>query len=102
MARAPLRHGARAPRRLKLPRCVPAQAEALGLKAPTEIQSAVIPAILEGGHVVMASHTGSGKTLAFLLPLVRGRGAQSPPGWRLAAAAAHAPRARAGARHPRA
>jgi hypothetical protein len=48
-----------------------AQAAALGLKAPTEIQAQVIPEIIKGGHVVMASHTGSGKTLAYLLPVVR-------------------------------
>jgi superfamily II DNA/RNA helicase len=47
------------------------QAAALGLKAPTEIQAQVIPEIIKGGHVVMASHTGSGKTLAYLLPVVR-------------------------------
>ena len=48
------------------------QVESLGLKAPTEIQSQVIPEVLGGSsHLVLASHTGSGKTLAFLLPLAR-------------------------------
>lgn len=41
------------------------------LLSPTEIQSSAIPAILEGGDVLLASHTGSGKTLAYLLPLVK-------------------------------
>jgi len=52
-------------------RAPPPQVEALNLKAPTEIQAQVIPEILKGGHVVMASHTGSGKTLAYLLPVVQ-------------------------------
>lgn len=47
------------------------QVIALGLASPTEIQKAVIPEIIAGKNLVMASHTGSGKTLAFLLPLVR-------------------------------
>lgn len=46
------------------------QVASLGLKSPTEIQKAVIPEIMAGRNLVMASHTGSGKTLAFLLPLV--------------------------------
>jgi ATP-dependent RNA helicase RhlE len=39
--------------------------------APTAIQSAVIPAILDGRDVWACAHTGSGKTAAFALPLLQ-------------------------------
>jgi superfamily II DNA/RNA helicase len=39
--------------------------------APTPIQSAVIPAVLEGRDVWASAHTGSGKTAAFALPLLQ-------------------------------
>lgn len=57
--------------------CAAAQVASLGLSSPTEIQKAVIPQIIEGKNLVMASHTGSGKTLAFLLPLVSAPSAAS-------------------------
>lgn len=38
---------------------------------PTEIQSLVIPKILEKKDVVFSSQTGSGKTLAYLLPIYK-------------------------------
>ncbi|KAL6213870.1 hypothetical protein ACLB2K_013309 [Fragaria x ananassa] len=41
----------------------------MGIQVPTEIQSIVIPAVLEGKTVVLGSHTGSGKTLACCLLL---------------------------------
>ena len=57
-----------------------AQATSLGLCKPTEIQRTVIPEILAGRSVVMASHTGSGKTLGFLLPMARGPPRPLAPG----------------------
>lgn len=39
----------------------PPQLAALRLTVPTEVQRVVIPALLAGGHAVVASHTGSGK-----------------------------------------
>lgn len=41
----------------------------LGYQEPTEIQRAVIPAVLEGRSVAARSRTGSGKTAAFAVPL---------------------------------
>lgn len=43
----------------------------LGFAAPTPIQSAAIPAILQGADVRGAAQTGSGKTAAFALPLLQ-------------------------------
>ena len=37
---------------------------------PTEIQSRVLPALLEGRSVVAVAETGSGKTLAYALPIL--------------------------------
>ena len=42
-----------------------------GYVAPTAIQSAAIPAILQGRDVVGSAQTGSGKTAAFALPLLQ-------------------------------
>ncbi|MEO8391276.1 DEAD/DEAH box helicase [Polaromonas sp.] len=44
--------------------------EEKGYTAPTPIQSAAIPAILEGRDVLGSAQTGSGKTAAFSLPLL--------------------------------
>lgn len=43
--------------------------EALGYKKPTDIQKAVIPAMLSGKNVVAKAPTGSGKTAAFAIPV---------------------------------
>ncbi len=43
----------------------------MGYKAPTPIQSAVIPAMLTGRDVIGQSRTGSGKTAAFGLPVLQ-------------------------------
>jgi ATP-dependent RNA helicase RhlE len=42
-----------------------------GFTAPTEIQTAAIPAILQGRDVLGSAQTGSGKTAAFSLPLLQ-------------------------------
>lgn len=39
-------------------------------KAPTKVQEAVIPTILEGRDVVVKAKTGSGKTSAFAIPII--------------------------------
>ncbi len=51
--------------------------EAAGFSAPTEIQAATIPALLEGKDLMGISHTGGGKTAAFCLPLLQ-RLAENP------------------------
>ena len=42
-----------------------------GFAAPTPIQQAAIPAILQGADLLGAAQTGSGKTAAFALPLLQ-------------------------------
>ena len=42
-----------------------------GIKTPTEIQRAAIPAIFKGRDIVGRSETGTGKTLAYLLPIMQ-------------------------------
>ena len=42
----------------------------LGYGAPTPVQAAAIPPILEGRDVWASAMTGSGKTAAFALPLL--------------------------------
>ncbi|WFD35842.1 RNA helicase [Malassezia cuniculi] len=44
--------------------------QSLAITVPTQIQSATIPAILEGRDVIGGAETGSGKTLAFALPIL--------------------------------
>jgi superfamily II DNA/RNA helicase len=53
---------------------VPALAQAaaeLGFTAPTPIQQAAIPAVLQGRDVLATAQTGSGKTAAYVLPLLQ-------------------------------
>ena len=50
-----------------------------GYLAPTAIQAAAIPAILQGRDIVGSAQTGSGKTAAFALPLLH-QLAQTPAG----------------------
>ncbi|MBY0410105.1 MAG: DEAD/DEAH box helicase, partial [Burkholderiaceae bacterium] len=46
-------------------------ASLLGFTAPTPIQEAAIPAILQGSDLLGAAQTGSGKTAAFALPVLQ-------------------------------
>lgn len=41
-----------------------------GYKAPTAVQSQIIPLMLDRREIVCSAPTGSGKTLAFLLPII--------------------------------
>lgn len=45
--------------------------EQLGIRRPTLIQSASIPRLIAGDHVVGKAKTGSGKTAAFALPMLQ-------------------------------
>lgn len=50
---------------------VVAALDEMGIRKPTLIQSAAIPAILTSGqNVLLSATTGTGKTLAFMAPLV--------------------------------
>ncbi len=46
------------------------QLDSAGVRRPTPIQSACIPAALSGRDCLGVAHTGSGKTLAFALPVL--------------------------------
>jgi ATP-dependent RNA helicase RhlE len=54
--------------------------------APTPIQTAAIPAALQGRDVLGSAQTGSGKTAAFALPLLQHLEASAPESLRLARA----------------
>ena len=43
----------------------------LEITTPTPVQTAAIPAALEGRDLRVVARTGSGKTAAFLLPMLR-------------------------------
>ena len=45
--------------------------QAMDFEEPTPIQSATIPAALEGRDILGSAETGTGKTAAFLLPLLQ-------------------------------
>ena len=51
----------------------------LGYLQPTAIQTAAIPALLQGKNVLASAQTGSGKTAAFGLPLVQLMALRQPP-----------------------
>ena len=55
---------------LKLPDEICAALKSSGYEFPTAIQSATIPAMLEGRDVLGQAQTGTGKTAAFALPLL--------------------------------
>lgn len=64
------------------PALLPALVRAItenGYLAPTAIQTAAIPAVLQGRDIVASAQTGSGKTAAFALPLLH-RLAETPAG----------------------
>jgi len=46
-----------------------ASLEAMGYRAPTEVQAEAIPRALAGKDLVVQSRTGTGKTAAFGLPI---------------------------------
>ncbi len=50
---------------------------ATGYTAPTEIQSQVIPAAIEGKDIIGCAQTGTGKTAAFVLPILDRLGHES-------------------------
>ncbi len=45
--------------------------EALGYETPSDVQTKVIPLMLEGKDVIAQSQTGSGKTAAFAMPILQ-------------------------------
>jgi ATP-dependent RNA helicase RhlE len=51
---------------------------AKGYTSPTPIQSAAIPAVLQGRDVLGSAQTGSGKTAAFVLPVLQQIALQMP------------------------
>ncbi|WP_245708790.1 DEAD/DEAH box helicase [Ruania alba] len=55
---------------LGLPESSLAAIAALGFTTPTDIQTATIPALLEGRDLVGVAQTGTGKTAAFALPML--------------------------------
>ena len=50
----------------------------LGFNAPTPVQAAAIPAVLEGKDVVASAQTGTGKTAAFMLPTLQRIAVEKP------------------------
>ena len=54
----------------RLPDWLTARAAALGFAAPTAIQAAAHPTLLDGADAIIEAETGSGKTLAYVLPLL--------------------------------
>ncbi len=50
---------------------------ATGYTAPTEIQSQVLPAAIEGKDIIGCAQTGTGKTAAFVLPILDRLGHES-------------------------
>ena len=54
----------------RLPEWLTARAAALGFAAPTAIQAAAHPTLLDGADAIIEAETGSGKTLAYVLPLL--------------------------------
>ena len=52
----------------------------LGFNAPTPVQAAAIPAVLEGKDVVASAQTGTGKTAAFMLPTLQRIAVEKPRG----------------------
>lgn len=55
---------------LNLPGPIQDAITAAGYTKPSDIQAAIIPALLDGSDVIAQSQTGSGKTAAFALPVL--------------------------------
>jgi ATP-dependent RNA helicase DDX49/DBP8 len=55
---------------LKLAKWIVNSCATMGMKKPTPIQKACIPAVLNGRDVIGSALTGSGKTAAFALPIL--------------------------------
>ncbi len=53
-----------------LPSPLPDNLSGAGFTAPTEVQAAAIPALMEGRDLMVKAATGTGKTAAFLLPML--------------------------------
>ncbi len=56
---------------LELHQCLTKALELKGFNEPTEVQSAAVPATLEGKDLLVSAETGSGKTAAFLIPIIQ-------------------------------
>ncbi len=67
--RGQARHGDVFPEMTLMPTTRAAVAE-MGIKEPTPIQEATIPALQAGRDVIGQARTGSGKTLAFAIPMI--------------------------------
>ena len=55
---------------LGLPAALVSRLAAVGYEAPSPIQAATIPALMEGRDVLGTAQTGTGKTAAFALPIL--------------------------------
>ncbi|MEN8663543.1 MAG: DEAD/DEAH box helicase, partial [Polycyclovorans sp.] len=55
---------------LGLPAALVSRLAAVGYEAPSPIQAATIPALMEGRDVLGTAQTGTGKTAAFALPAI--------------------------------
>ena len=53
-----------------LPSPLPDNLSGAGFSAPTEVQAAAIPALMDGRDLMVKAATGTGKTAAFLLPML--------------------------------
>ncbi|WXG58466.1 MAG: DEAD/DEAH box helicase [Candidatus Sedimenticola sp. (ex Thyasira tokunagai)] len=60
--------------------CLKKQLAELKFTEPTPVQSATIPAAMEGNDLLVSAETGSGKTAAFLLPTLHRLLTQKPTG----------------------
>lgn len=55
---------------LKVRKCLNDALAKKEITSPTDVQTQIIPAVLEGKNIIFSSETGTGKTYAFLLPLM--------------------------------
>ncbi|MFG1495094.1 DEAD/DEAH box helicase [Saccharospirillum sp. HFRX-1] len=64
---------------LKLPPPLATALTKQGITEPTDVQEAVIPAVIDGQDLLVSAQTGSGKTVAFALPLLLRYNQPAPP-----------------------